>query len=351
MFENNGVPLNTFNKFRYDNKLNNTSSKINYRTYTSSDTKTSSDRVQINGQDKTPKKKNIKNILLGIGATAIATLGAVYGVKKYQVKNIKNVQKAFQKTFMRDDITVEQTREMLKRYKEIEKISNREEYAKALFNEVKKNYGLEKSNIKLVFEDMKNASGFCARDNSVISITPHCSRSHIINTMHHEFRHAKQHNMVYNAYPEFAEKNEKIQVIVSELVQNLVSKNINLKPEDVNSKKLWEQAEKIYNEKGFKLTEKNKELYEYYKSPRIANFVPEKIRDKDREFVDRCKNAIDNYTSMDENFIKYFDNFTEKDARKAGNTVERFVRGNAFDYANIYDKIMRFLGKHTTLYS
>ena len=39
-----------------------------------------------------------------------------------QVKNIKNIQKSFKEIFMRDDISVEQTREMMKRYKEIEKI-------------------------------------------------------------------------------------------------------------------------------------------------------------------------------------------------------------------------------------
>ena len=86
------------------------------------------DTVQINQNNKLEKSDNNKrNILLGIGATALTALGAVYGVRKFQAKNIKNVQKAFQETFMRDDITVEQTKEMLKRYKEIEKIKDREE--------------------------------------------------------------------------------------------------------------------------------------------------------------------------------------------------------------------------------
>lgn len=89
---------------------------------------------------------------------------------------------------MRDDITPEIAKAMKARYKEIEKIKDVKEYAKALFKEAKKNYGIEDDPIKLIFEELKeppNALGFCRRDNSVISITPEGlkSRGHLMNTI------------------------------------------------------------------------------------------------------------------------------------------------------------------------
>ena len=220
----------TFNQFKHSTYNDNQGIQTNISTPIR--TGLNSDTVQIGGENKTNNKNNTKNILLGLGAATVATLGTVYGVKKYQVKNIKNIQKAFQETFMRDDITVEQTREMLKRYKAIEKIKDRKEYIQALFDEAKKNYGLENSNIKLIFEDKKGYAGFCKRDNSEISITTSCSRSHILNTIHHEFRHAKQHNMVFNAYPERTENEAKIRTICDGFIEEMISENMNLKKMD-----------------------------------------------------------------------------------------------------------------------
>lgn len=329
----------TFNQFKHSTFNDNQGIQTNISTPIR--TGLNSDTVQIGGENKTKNKNNTKNILLGLGAATVATLGTVYGVKKYQVKNIKNIQKAFQETFMRDDITVEQTREMLKRYKEIEKIKDRKEYIQALFDEAKKNYGLENSNIKLIFEDSKCANGFCKRDNSAISITPSCSRSHILNTIHHEFRHAKQHNMVFNAYPERTENEAKIRTICDGFIEEMISENMNLKPEDVDAIALYKRAVNEFKENGLEITEKNKKRYEFYKSLiKNENMIPETVSEKDKVWVEKCRDGIDNYTDLNDNFGEYYKNFTEIDARKAGCKINKFVKGIAFDFESLRNNLL-----------
>ena len=230
-------------------------------------------------------------------------MGAIYGVKKYQVKNIKNIQKAFQETFMRDDITVEQTKEMLKRYKEIEKIKDREEYIKALFEEAKKNYGFEKNPIKLIFEDKKGSNGFCKGDNSAICITPSCSRSRILNTMHHEFRHAKQH--LYSQ-PEryFRDK-------LNNIMDAYIDKNQSITPEKA-----------------------------------IELLRQEVIPEKYQEWANKCRTARANYAGMEKDFVATWNNFMEVDARQAGRSIDKFVKGKAFTptetLKELYMKIQTF---------
>ena len=271
-----------------------------------------------------PTQNKTKKTLLTLGAIATGGIGIAYAIKKAQVKNIKNVQKSFQKVFMRDDITIEETKKMLSRYKEIEKITDREEYIKALFKEVKKNFGMEKTDIKLIFEDMEGAAGFCKSDNSAISITPNCPRKHILNTMHHEFRHAKQHELIYLLDPKLAKRaffNIKDNPQLQKEVEELITKA----GKDCNVDIIYEQLVKRYE----------KEL-EQKVLKRYGNVDKNKLSGEIKEFAEKLKNAQDNYTSLTENISEYWQNFMEVDARFAGNTSEKFIRGKAF---NIKPKI------------
>lgn len=244
------------------------------------------------------KDKNLSKtskVLLSLAGLAAATFGTVYGIKKYNVTNIKNIQKAFNETFMRDDITPEMARAMKARYREIEKIKDPKEYAKALFEEAKKNYGFENSPIKLIFEPHENAYGFCRRDNSVISITPEGlkHRKHILNTIHHEFRHAKQN--------EYLGTPDDLGAYADNIIDSVGSSGVS----DPAS-----FAKKIIND-FYKLKE---------------NLVPEHLK----EWYAKCRQGASNYTASIDNFIKYWNNFTEQDARKAGSTIEKYVRAKAF---------------------
>ena len=279
------------------------------------------DTVEIG--DK-PKMSRTKKILLGIGAALVSALGIVYGVKKAQVKNIKNIQKSFREIFMRDDITVEQTREMMKRYKEIEKITDREEYAKALFEEVKKNYGMEKSNIKLVFEDKNGAAGFCKHDNSAISITPSCSRKRMLNTMHHEFRHAKQNELINHLDPAMMNR-EAFKAELSEIADEYIDKHPAVSLEDAMS-----HGEKMIREL------RTKRMNEYF-----AKLDRSKMSQQEYEYIEKIKNSRLNHVDSNDNLIGYWNNFNEIDARKAGRTAEKYIRSKVFNFNEwLCDKLL-----------
>lgn len=269
------------------NDLNDTFAPL--RNYTNFKANNDNLTTETQNQDKKDTKKKV---LVTAAAIGTATLAAVYGVRKYNVTNIKNIQKAFQETFMRNDITIEQARAMKQRYQEIEKIKDREEYAKALFEEAKKNYGLEDSPIKLIFEPLEgvsNANGFCSADNSAISICPKCPREHILDAMHHEFRHAKQHE--YLGTPEELQK----------YADECISKAQDIKDPDEFASKL---------------------ISEYFESK--ENSVPEHLK----EWFDKIKQGSSNHALND--FSDYYNRFVEIDARKAGRTISKFVRGKAF---------------------
>ena len=255
------------------------------------------------------KKLSKTSKLLSLAGLAAAAFGTVYGIKKYNVTNIKNIQKAFNETFMRDDITPEMARAIKARYKKIEKIKDPQEYAKALFEEAKKNYGFENSPIKLIFEPSKsspNVHGFCRRNNSAISITPEGlkHRKHILNTMHHEFRHAKQHE--YLGTPD----------AMNTFADNFIDK--------LDDKKIAAMGGPD------KLASKIKDMFFQTRE----NQVPKHLK----EWYDKCRQGASNYTL--ENFSEYWNNFTEQDARKAGRTIEKYVRSKAFMFKNWFSEFL-----------
>lgn len=301
------------------------------------------DKVEFGNKQSMSKTKKI---LLCLGSIAMTALATIYSIRKFQVKNIQNVQKAFQEVFMRDDISLEQAREMLKRYKEIEKIADDKEYAKALFKEAKKNFGFEKSKIQLVFKDKEGASGYCNRTNEEISITPKCSRTQMLDTIHHEFRHAKQHNIIFNLYPE---EYLGARVIVDSYAVEMIKKGLTVK--DINIEELWSKALKEYREKGIDLTNrKNKLRMENYKEILQKYFVKEPVPDKYKQWADKCKNGMRNYVGSQVNFTEYWNNFTEIDARYAGRKMSKYIKSKAFTpndwISDIFAKYgMKFLNR------
>ena len=88
------------------------------------------------------------------------------------------------------------------------------------------------------------------------------------------------------------------------------------------------------------ITEKNKKRYEFYKSLiKNENMIPETVSEKDKVWVEKCRDGIDNYTDLDDNFGEYYKNFTEIDARKAGCKINKFVKGIAFDFESLKNNL------------
>lgn len=201
--------------------------------YSTSEIKVRPDLLQ-----RTPKKdevikngaktlsKSQKNILLGIGTAGIALAGLLFGhgvnksnqakeLEKIEVKfneleqNLPEVKKNFSEVFMREDITDEEALEMLHRYKEIKKIGvtgTKEEYAQAMFEEGKKNFGLSHlpSELTLVDKPIRGDERILGITDPLgnIQIKSTIRNSHLSDTIHHELRHLKQHYYAYNLSPD-----------------------------------------------------------------------------------------------------------------------------------------------------
>ena len=282
-----------------------------------------------------PKQNNTKKTILSLGALATAGIGIVYAIKKAQVKNINNIQKAFQDVFLRDDISIEETKAMLKRYKEIEKIKDKKEYTKALFEEAKKNYRMDDTNYKLAFDlpckGAKGYYGFCRYNDETISISSKCPRSHLLNTMHHEFRHALQ-----NRVAKHSDENIKVKSLMDmyfvKKIDELGDNKVELEKITSNTDFVKEALKKTCEElkkNGFPKTEKATKIYNLFKSQNEKVFlVPQKYS----EWAYKCIEAgmLSEKCMPDDSYLKYFKQFVEKDARQAGGKMEKFVRGEAF---------------------
>ena len=177
-----------------------------------------------------PTQNKTKKILLTLGGIVLAGVGIFAGIKvgkahqqKKAIQEIEKkfvdlqndmpkVQKTFKEVFLREDLTEKEALEMLNRYKEIEKIgitSNKEKYIEAVFKEAKRNFGFNNKPIELIIKSPEDntLAGACDSLNRNIWIRPTRKNSSILKTIHHEFRHAKQHELAYNFDPSIANYN------------------------------------------------------------------------------------------------------------------------------------------------
>ena len=70
--------------------------------------------------------------------------------------DIPSVQQTFKEVFLREELTEEETVQILNKYKELEKIKvtgSRKEYVNALFEIAKQNYGFSAKSTKLIYDD------------------------------------------------------------------------------------------------------------------------------------------------------------------------------------------------------
>ena len=224
----------------------------------------------------------------------MALIGGVIGIRKYKASYIEKAQKTFQEVFMRDDITKEEKINILKRYKEIEKIKDKEEYAKAIFKEAKKNYGFEKyENVHMEFNKswdkfFENKSLGGATFDGEIKIKTTQSREQLINSIHHELRHQKQHYYSLN-------------YDIDKTVENFLSDAEPVFKEYINK----ESLEKMWN---MKFDKSN---------------VPEKYY----EFAQKCIENLKTHIKPEVDINGYKKQFIETDAYKAGDNIDKLLRG------------------------
>ena len=305
------------------------------------------DTVEIgkNSSEKVNKKKksSIKKKVI-LGATGLLLIGfSIYAVKRGNAR-----LKDFRKIFMREDMTKKEAREIFIRYSDLNKIKDDNEYAKAVFEEAKKNYGLEKSRIKFEIGDTNKSDkynvGYFDSSNNSIKIKPGLSRKDIVDTIHHELRHALQHRYAVSVSDEYAKSIVFSRIRLAEGLlpstafeskegyENYLKCYEKYKEQSNGRKKIGTiaiEASKCFDTKTLKPDYSKMKLpeglVERYRE-RICGkdfVVPEKYRD----FANKCAEGNLNYNSGEGHRLEYFDNFIEKDARNAGFKMKKYLLG------------------------
>ena len=145
------------------------------------DTKPDTVEIKEKKEKEEKREKAIKIFILGWIIKAAVT---VVGLKLDRNNYINRAQKTFQEVFMRDNITKEETIEMLKRYKEIKKIKDKDQYVQKLFEEVKKNFGFKEGCLELktfTNAERKDSAGYVQKLRHFVNINRDQENKQIFN--------------------------------------------------------------------------------------------------------------------------------------------------------------------------
>ncbi len=232
-----------------------------------------------------------KNTASVAGGTLFGGIGLIASLFCRKKIPSKNLQKTFEQYFGRE-VSLGEAKIITERYKSIQKITNPEEYARAIFQEAKSNFGFANSKIELAtMPEILVKTG--AIGSSVDAFTRLClkkghTRDKIFEVIHHEFRHFRQQYIMFNYSPQIYMQalNNRIEVMSGGKVKNC-----------------WKDVEK----------------FKEFISGNIGEPCSiENIRQADIPFARECIAAKTNYLDNTENFEKYYKNFLESDARRTG---------------------------------
>ena len=270
------------------------------------DTFETKDKVSFTGKTK-------RNVLFATGgALAIGSVAFLLNRRM----TLEKAQKIFQKTFMNNDITLEDTSKIIAEFKKISNLDDTTDYIKALFDSAKKHYGLNHLDIDLSIEYL-DVGKFGAMDaGNTLHVSRTAKRKKIVEIIFHEFRHAKQNDIMANkdldryvkgilsrgTTDEVLEKS----ALYKTLVEKLAGKN------GLSEEKLKEHV-LVYLKDRMLLSSRAK-----FESMGFGSGNLPKIENLD-EYTEKLFNAHSNYS--DGNIFAYFFNFLEKDAREAASGI------------------------------
>ncbi len=238
--------------------------------------------------------------LLGLSGTAAAVYGCIVGKRALNKPTLEKITKDLSEIFRRD-ITQEEASNIAKRYKDLFKIDDTNEFCKKMFEQIKKDYGYEASEIKLEIFKLKDNKlstllnqldkGSWLPSRGILKVYPRVPDGHKLTpmdkrelfvTMMHEFQHVKQSEYAYRTN-------------VEELINAF-----NLR----NGEKAITTLENILNE-----PEKLKNLAKSW------NETEEKTKQLIEEYIEEAKNGSDlvvnvgNRNTIKENLNKIFGQF------------------------------------------
>ena len=279
------------------------------------------DSVEISAK---PKMSTTKKVLIGTGIATAAALAGIMAIGARRVDYIAKAQKTFQETFMRNDISREETINLLKEYKDIYKINDKETFVNKLFENAKKNYGLSHLNFRIEKVDLPKSKVASMRPDGTFTVNKNLDldKDKLINVIFHEFRHAKQNELmcskdpekfavgVYNRSKELVKQKD---AAWCEKLRNIIRNNHEGK--NLSEKEIEQLVDKNLQKRWIKAISKN--IIE--KLGLGKSEVPESLN----EYIEKCFEAHSNYNAV--NPIKYHFNFLEKDARKSGEGMQRII--------------------------
>ena len=153
---------------------------------------------ETSNQEK--KKKGVSTLAkvgIAIGGTALA------GILAHKFIPPMRVQSRVQRIFL-EDFSKEEAKAIQKKYQDILKISDKDEFLDKLFTELKKDYKLDAINIKLdktgkVGEKYGEIAAKASWDagTNIVRVDKNCSNKDLLESITHELRHAKQNLYAY----------------------------------------------------------------------------------------------------------------------------------------------------------
>ena len=108
-------------------------------------------------------------------------------ISKAYIQKLKRQQQALQEIFLNPNISIGDAPIMIERYKDLEKIEDKEEYIKAVFEEAKNNFGFRKSKMQLQISPPEHMQGYIGGADTAfynVQIRSDIPREKVLETIH-----------------------------------------------------------------------------------------------------------------------------------------------------------------------
>jgi hypothetical protein len=260
---------------------------------------------QSNATNKSSLKKTSPNV--GLKALAGLAILATSAVVYHKMARPAIIQDKVQKMFL-ENFTKDEGLAIQKKYKDILKIQDKDEFINKMFTELKKDYNLENipiridKNFKLGEEKngaLQAAAAFTPEVEKgyfLVQVDKSTSNLDLLESMTHEMRHAKQHVLGYQAL-----NKEEYVSIMKDRVLNTTKRSA----EEAGSiaEDFFDEYSNFYNKLGITKMDKNDKNYEWAR----------KVMESMREYANKSKEVYD--TTL-----------YETDAKQAANYMLSLIR-------------------------
>lgn len=159
-------------------------------------------------KNEAEKSNKLPALLLTTAALGLGVFGYVKLKKSdnaFFEKNLKSLEQAqtYLKNIFGKDYTIDETKNILDRYKELDSIADNKEFLNKLFEQLKKDFKAENKNLSLeIWDNAKPVDngvfrGYTEALSRKIGVANLPNRLDAVESIFHEFRHIKQNELMY----------------------------------------------------------------------------------------------------------------------------------------------------------